>query len=68
MGFGTVLGEVARQDVNKLNADISRFNQDLYNVVAAILPVLIITSYDSHWFPVKQLHQLSDGLCLMFIT
>lgn len=67
-GLPTVLGEVVGQDVNKFNADVAHFTQELHNVVAAVLPVLIITSHYGHCLPVKQLHQPSDGLCLMLVA
>lgn len=67
-GLPAVLGEVAGQDVNKFNADVSHFTQELNDVIAAVLPVLIITSYYGHCPPVEQLHQPSDGLCLMLVT
>lgn len=68
VGLWTVLGEIARQDVSEFNAYVPHFAQDLNNVITAILPIFIITSYNGHCFPVKLLHQPSNSLCLMSVT
>lgn len=68
LGLVIVLGKVTRQDDGEFNADVLHLTEYVHKAVSAILPVLIITSYNDHCLPFKLPHQLSNGLCLIFIT